>query len=96
MAKTIMIRDAATAVRIYYSYPELGTQEIMELFSCSHSKAVKLKAPVRELQKERGILTFSVHTVNTQCAFDVWHIDIKEMERRVAKLNKLQMGGVSA
>ena len=96
MSKPIMIKDVGTAVRIYYSCPELGTKEIMELFSCSHATAIRLKAPVRELQKDRGILTFSEHTVNTQCAYEAWHIDIKEMERRVAKLNKLQMGGVYA
>ena len=96
MPKPIMIKDVGTAVRIYYSCPELGTKDIMELFSCSCTTANRLKEPVRKLQKERGILTFSNRTVNTQCAFDAWHIDIKEMERRVAKLNKLQIGGVSA
>lgn len=96
MPKPIMIKDVGTAVRIFYSCPELGTKDIMELFSCSAATANKLKAPVRQLQLERGILTFSCHTVNTQCAYDAWHIDIKEMERRAAKLNKLQRGGVSA
>ena len=70
-------------------------KEIMELFSCSHATAAKLKAPARELQNERGILTFSKHTVNTRCAYEAWHIDIKEMEKSFAKLNKL-MGSKSA
>ena len=60
MSKLIMVKDVGTAVRIYYSCPELGTKEIMELFSCSHATAAKLKAPARELQNERGILTFEV------------------------------------
>ena len=89
MSKLIMVKDVGTAVRIYYSCPELGTKEIMELFSCSHATAAKLKAPARELQNERGILTFSKHTVNTRCAYEAWHIDIKEMEKSFAKLNKL-------
>lgn len=96
MPKPIMIKDVGTAVRIFYSCPELGTKDIMELFSCSPSTANRLKEPVRKLQKERDILTFTDHTVNTQCAYEAWHIDIKEMERRAAKLSKLQMGGVSA
>lgn len=95
MSKLIMVKDVGTAVRIYYSCPELGTKEIMELFSCSHATAAKLKAPARELQNERGILTFSKHTVNTRCAYEAWHIDIKEMEKSFAKLNKL-MGSKSA
>ena len=52
-----MIKDVETAVRIYYSCPELGTKEIMELFSCSHATAIRLKAPVRELQKEVDLLS---------------------------------------
>ena len=91
MPKPIMIKDVETAVRIYYKCPELGTKDIMELFSCSSTTAVRLKAPVRELQQERGILTFSDRTVNTQCAYDAWHIDIKEMERRWMKLQELQI-----
>ncbi len=91
MAKTIMIKDVETAVRIYYSCPELGTKEIMELFSCSRATAIRLKTPVRDLQKDRGILTFSDRTVNTRCAYEAWHIDIKEMERRWMKLQELKM-----
>ena len=91
MAKTIMIKDVETALRIYYSCPELGTKEIMELFSCSHATAIRLKTPVRDLQKDRGILTFSDRTVNTRCAYEAWHIDIKEMERRWMKLQELKM-----
>lgn len=90
MPKPITIKDVETAVRIYYSCPELGTKDIMELFSCSATTAVRLKNPVRELQQERGILTFSDRTVNTRCAYEAWRIDIKEMEQRLMKLQELQ------
>ena len=53
MAKTIMIKDVETAVRIYYSCPELGTKEIMELFA--------------RLNKEKGMTILQV-THSEECA----------------------------
>lgn len=89
MSKRIAIKDIETAVRIYYLHPELGTSEIKELFNCSSSTATRLKNQVKIVQRERGILTFSDCHVNTRCAYEVWKIDVKDLEEKLVKYRSL-------
>ena len=89
-AVRLMIKDNKTAVELFYTYPELGTEQIIELFGCSKSTATRLKEMARKLQDERGILTFSSVAVNTKCAYDAWHIDVELLEKRLIRLKKLE------
>lgn len=90
MATRIMVRNIETAFEIYYSYPEIGTPEIMRLFSCGRSAAGRLKESARAEQEKQGKITFSPANVNTKCAFEAWHIDINDIERSVMKLRKFR------
>lgn len=88
MAK-IMIKDLKDCLRIYYSYPEIGTPEIMRLFGVGDSKAWALKKPVQKAQIEAGIIVLDKTCINTELAFKVWGIDVEDIERRLKKLEKL-------
>ena len=89
MAKRIQIKDIETAVRIFYTYPDLGTKQVQELYDCGRSKAAELKAIARKLQDEKGIVKYSSSTVNTRCAYEAWGIDIEDLEKRLVIARKL-------
>ncbi len=88
MAK-VAIRDLKNCLRIYYTHPEIGNPEIMELFGVGRATATTLKKPVREAQMENGIMVLDKTNVHTETAYKVWGIDIDDIERRVKKLEKL-------
>ena len=90
MSSRIMIKDIETALDIYYKYPEIGTPEIMRLFGCGRSTAGTLKRRAREVQDQQQKLTFSPLNVNTKCAFEAWHIDVADLEKRALKLQRFR------
>lgn len=92
----LKIKSIETAVKTFYSVPELGTIDIMELFGCSRSAAQKLKRNVQNQQQEQGVLTFSNSAVNTRFAFQVWGLDIKDFEQRFTKYCLYKKKGVFA
>lgn len=86
--------DIDTALRIYYTYPEIGNKEIKELFGkIGPNTITKYKKAVQEVQAEREQLTAQSYTVNTELAYEVWGIDVDDLERRRKKLKEL---GLSA
>jgi hypothetical protein len=84
------ITDIDTALSIYYRQSEIGNREIKTLFG-KHSSATinKLKRLVKAEMIEKGIRSYTAHTVNTAIAFIVWGINIDDLEKRKAKLQKL-------
>lgn len=78
------------ALRIYYTYPEIGNKEIRELFGpLGNSTISNYKKAVREMQTEHGIKTSQMNTVNTEMAYIVWGIDVNDIQARREKLKKL-------
>ena len=92
----LKVKDMGTAVEVFYGSPELGTQEIMKLFGCSRSAAQKLKRIVQNEQEKQEILTFSKNAVNTRLAYQVWGLDIKDLEQRFNKYHNYKLKGVFA
>lgn len=88
--KRIKITNIETAVKIYYTYPELGTEEVVRLFGCSTSSATRLKKQARNQQMIEGVTSFSSSNVNTKIAYKVWGLDIAEMERRMLRYRKIK------
>lgn len=85
------ITDIDTALRIFYQYPEIGTREIMELFTASRSTVSRLKRLAHNRMIEDDIYSHSLYKVNTGSAYKAWGIDIEDLERRRNKLRKLQL-----
>ena len=85
------IANINTAIRIYYEYPELQNAQIKELFGkeladstlCKYKKAVRAEALIR------GVYTNMPSAVNTKLAYEVWGIDVKDLEQRRNKLKQL-------
>lgn len=86
------ISNIETALRIYYTYPEIGNKEIRELFgTIGNSTIAAYKKAVIEEQIDRNVRTSRLNTVNTEVAFEVWGIDVTDLERRRAKLKALNL-----
>ena len=84
------ITSIDTALRIYYSKSEIGSPEMKELFGdMCNSSLTMMRKPVLEAMAERGMKSFRQYTVNTEVAYEVWGIDVADLEKRRAKLLKL-------
>ena len=92
--KVRKIADIDTELYIYYRYPEIGNKEIKELFGGLGSATLtKYKKAVQEEQIKQNVKTSQLYTINTEMAYEVWGIDVAELEKRRDKLKKL---GLSA
>lgn len=88
------IKSIDTALRIFYTYPEIGSAEIKELFGpLGDSTLRRYKKPVEIRQSELKIVVSRRFAINTKVAFEVWGIDVTDLEERREKLKKL---GLSA
>ena len=77
------------AVEIYYRHIEIGTADICDIFNCGRNKALRLKI-VRDEMVKLDKVPFNANHVNTEIAFKVWSLDIKDLERRLRKIQKLE------
>ncbi len=87
--------DIETALRLYYSSPELGTSDIKELFGVGETVAQRMKNEVKRVMADQNIKAFLPHSINTRVAYEVWRIDVDDYERRLKKLRELERSGVN-
>jgi hypothetical protein len=86
------ITSIETALRIYYTYSELGNTEIVALFGrLSSATIVKLKKLVKAEMDKRDMYAYGLHKINTTVAYTVWGIDVTDLERRLKKLKTLEL-----
>jgi hypothetical protein len=91
-----VIVSVERAVWIYNNCPYMGNNEIEQLFGkMSSQKRVKMKNIVFDEMDERGMTRYNNTTVNTDVAFEVWGLNIADLERRYSKLRKYGMVGES-
>ena len=75
---------------MYYEKTELSNTDIEKLFNCSKSCAQKLKKRALALQNEKGRITFCPTSVDTECAFEAWNINIEQCEQKLKRLYTLK------
>lgn len=86
------ITNIDEALRIYYTYSEIGNKDIMNLFGRLSSATVsRLKRAVKEEMGKRDILSYGLYKINTSVAYGVWGIDIADLEKRRKKLRELEL-----
>lgn len=85
------ITSIETAVRLYYEKSELSNSDVKQLFG-NHSSATisKLKNLVRERVAAEDIPVWNAQNVPTKTAYEVWGLDIGDLEHRLEKLNRLK------
>jgi len=86
------ITSIDTALEVYYKHTEIGNREIKALFGNLSSAIVcKLKKVVKAEMNKQGVYSYGANKVNTAVAFDVWHINVYDLEKRREKLRKLNL-----
>ena len=86
------ITNINTALKIYYTNSEIGNKEITALFGRRSSATIsRLKRIAKTEMNDRNVLSYGANKVNTAVAFDVWGIDINDLEKRIKKLKELNL-----
>ena len=86
------ITSIENALKIYYENGEIGNKEIKYLFGNRSSTTIaRLKKLVRAEMIKKDMPTFNVNKVNTVIAYEVWGIDIIDLEKRMKKLKELSL-----
>ena len=86
------ITSFENALQVYYAHSELGNAEITTLFGRRSSATVsRLKRIVRDEMRTRGIFSYSANRVHTATAFEVWGIDVRDIEKRMKKIKELAL-----
>ena len=86
------ISGIENALRIYYKHSELGNKQITELFGNRSSATIsRLKRAVKNEMAKRNVLSYGMNKVNTSVAYEVWGIDVTDLEKRMKKLKNLEL-----
>ena len=84
------ITSIDNALKIYYENAEIGNKDIQILFGNRSSATIsRLKKLVKAEMIKRNIPTFSAFKINTVVAFDVWGLDVNDLEKRRKKIKEL-------
>lgn len=84
------IKSIKKAIYIYYSNLELRSMDIKDLFSCSSGTATRLKNIAMDYIIEQKIPIWDAGRVNTKAAYEAWGLDIKDLEDRQKKLERME------
>lgn len=86
------ITSIDNALKIFYENGELGNKEIKYLFGERSSATIsKIKKIVKVEMIKRNIPTHNANKVNTVVAYEVWGIDVIDLENRRKKLKELAL-----
>ena len=86
------ITNIENALKVFYEHGEIGNKEIECLFGNRSSTTIsRLKRLVRAEMVKRGVPTFNANKVNTVIAYDVWGIDVLDLENRMKKIKELAL-----
>ena len=86
------ITNIETALKVFYENAEIGNKEIKHLFgNRSSATIIRLKKIVKIEMIKREIPTFNANKINTAVAYDVWGIDVTDLENRMKKIKELSL-----
>ncbi|MCL2588791.1 MAG: hypothetical protein FWD84_05215 [Oscillospiraceae bacterium] len=86
------IQSIDHALKIYYKHSELGNKEITALFGRRSSATIsRLKRQVKHEMAKREVLSYNANKVSTPVAFEVWGLDVRDLERRMKKIKELDL-----
>ena len=84
------ITSIDNALKTYYNHSEIGNAEITALFGrLSSATVARLKALVKDEMAKRDMYSYGMYKVNTAVAFEVWGLNINDLEQRRKKLQEL-------
>lgn len=91
------VQDIDYALRVYYGNGYINNKDIKTIFDVKSDASVsKLKKMVRAEEIKRGQPVVIPKHISVKIAFEVWGIDIKELESNRRKLIALNLSDASA
>ncbi len=88
--RRLPIADTASAIRLYYSKGYLNNKDIGQIFGTEVKSTIyQMKKPVTEEEKKRNLPVAVPFHINAKIAFEMWGLDIAELEKNQKKLNAL-------
>lgn len=89
MVRIPQIQSIPTALEVYYTNNDLGNKELRQLFGNISTRTIaRLKKLVIEKMEEKGVLRYNNYTINTEVAYEVFGLDIPNLERKYSKILK--------
>jgi hypothetical protein len=86
------ITSIDNALKIYYNHSEIGNREITALFGRHSSATVaRLKKLAKGEMDKREIPSYGINKINTAVAFQIWGIDVFDLEKRMRKIQELNL-----
>lgn len=87
------VMDIDAALEAYYcSNGYINNKQIKRIFGLKSDSAVsKVKHMVQDEEVKRGVPIVIPRHVNVKIAYEVWGIDVKELERNKKKLTELDL-----
>ena len=86
------ITSIENALKIYYENAEIGNKEIKVLFGERSTVTIsRLKKLAKSEMIKNDVPTFCSNKVNTSVAFNVWGIDVNDLEERRKKIKELSL-----
>jgi len=86
------ITSIDNALKIYYNHNELTNREISILFGkLSSSTLAKLKKSVKIEMANQNKPSYRANSINTILAYQIWGIDVADLENRKKKLKDLDL-----
>ena len=86
------ITSIENALKIYYENGEIGNKEIKNLFGNRSATTIsRLKRFVKTEMIKRGVPTFNTYKINTVVAYEIWGIDVNDLEHRMRKIKELSL-----
>ena len=83
------IRSPETAIRVFYTQPQLGKKDAMAIFGCSESTWYRLKRAALALMRERNVPQWNDRMVSTATAFEAWGVDVPKIEKGLERVRRL-------
>jgi len=86
------ITSIENALKVYYENGEIGNKEIKFLFGNRSTVTIsRLKKLAKAEMIKKDMQTFNAYKVNTAIAYDVWGIDVNDLENRRNKIKQLSL-----
>lgn len=90
--RRLPVRNADAALKAYYGTGYISNKEIGAIFGTSTPSTIsRLKRPVMDEERARDIPVVVPYHVSVKIAFEVWGIDVEELERNRKKLIELDL-----
>lgn len=87
------VKNINAALEAYYcSNGYINNTQIKRIFGLKSDSAIsKVKHMVQDEELKRNVPIVIPHHVNVKIAYEVWGIDVKELERNRKKLTELNL-----